>query len=72
MRRMEQENGTETHDDARIMRFEQADNANEQFGLAEANDPCVRFMSIGTDMEARRERLFSTTKDGIFTAVWRE
>ena len=72
MHRMEQENGTETHDDARIMRFERANNANEQFELGEAIDPCVRFMSTGTDMGVKLARLSSTTKDGIFTGAWRE
>ena len=72
MRRMELENGTETRHDVRIMRFERANNASEQFGLGEADDLCVTFTSTGTDMGARRERLSSTTKDGVFTAAWRE
>ena len=72
MRRMEQESGIETHDDARIMRSEQANNANEQFELGEAVDPCVTFMSTGIDMGVKLGRLSSTTKDGIFTGAWRE
>ena len=69
---MEQENGTETHDDARIMRFERANSANEQFELGEENVPCVTFMSTGIDMGVKLGRLSSTTKDGIFTGAWRE
>lgn len=69
---MEQENGTETHDDAHIMRFERANNANEQFELDEAAVPCAPFMSTGIDMGVKLERLSSTTKDGIFTGAWRE
>ena len=71
MHRMEQGKGIETHDGARIMRFERANNANKQFELGEVNDPCVTFMSTGIDMGAKRERLSSTTKDEIFTAAWR-
>ena len=72
MHRMEQENGTETHDDARIMRSERANNANEQFELDEVTVPCATFMSTGIDMGVKLGRLSSTTKDGIFTGAWRE
>ena len=72
MPRMEQESGTETHDNARIMRSEPANNANEQCELGEGDDPCATFMSTGTGMEVKRAHLFSTTKDEIFTAAWRE
>ena len=72
MPRMEQESGTETHDNARIMRSEPASNANEQFELGEGGDPCATFMSTGIGMEVKREHLSSTTKDEIFKVAWRE
>jgi thymidylate kinase len=62
---MDQENGTETHDDPRIMRFERANNANQPFELGEAEEPCVAFMSTNTNMEAKRECCSSTTKQGF-------